>query len=338
MDIIEQPKTNVVIDATFLSNIMKCGRYTQFTHDLHLQPIAGKSNSLEIGSIIHKFMEVYYKSQKNGIGKNQAFGFGIAAAELYIQGCQYCTAFVPECTIEQDILEGKNPSEHIHNEKCQLKPKCGHPPNEYPGISNTPMESEGYLIGWKFALETCDQYHKFYSNDHWLTIDTEVVRSKQLYEDDEIRILWKSKLDWIVDTNQGIYPCDHKTMKQNRDTLSINNQFMGQCSVMGTRNVFINKIGLQKTLKPEEKFKRVTIPYTAARLLEFQSYVLPYWVKQLIQWNEQGHYPPNFQSCENKYGRCSFCDVCGSDPDMRNELLNQGFVVGSEWNPTNPEE
>lgn len=315
---------NIVLDATLLTNIMKCGRYTELKHDKCFQPISGKSNSLEVGSIIHKFMEVYYRSQMKGISKSQAFGFGISAAELYIQGCKECTGFNrPEAGPDGIII---------------TKPTCGHQPDEYPGLQNTPPESEGYAIGWKYALDTCDQYHKFYQSDFWVTVDVECVRSKILYEDDEIRILWKSKLDWIVDTNQGIYPADHKTMKQNSDTLSLNNQFMGQCRMLDTRNVFINKIGLQKTLKSEDKFKRVSISYSAARLMEWQSYILPYWAKQLAAYNEQGHFPPNFNSCKGQYGKCEFCKVCESDPDMREGELRNNFYVGQPWNPQNIEE
>ena len=345
--LIPSNKVNIVTDATLLTSIMKCGRYTDLKFNHNLQPIKGKSNSLEIGSVIHKFMEVYYGSQMKGIGKSQAFGFGISAAELYIQGCKDCTKFesiaplnIPCNCAAFNTPNAKVDDSSLHGSDCfyiygRNKPSCGHPPNEYPGLHNTPSESEGYNIGWKFALQTCDEYHKFWASDFWVTVDVETVRSKTLYEDDEIRILWKSKLDWIVDTNQGIFPCDHKTMKQNRDSISINNQFMGQCRMMDTRNIFINKVGLQKTLKPVDKFKRESISYSSARLMEWQSYILPYWCKQLIAYNEQGHYPPNFHSCDGKYGKCEFYEGCESDPDMREEVFRLNFYRGSEWNPTN---
>ena len=335
---------NIVLDATMLSNIMKCSRYTNFKHSLNLQPMGGKGNSLEVGSIIHKFMEVYYKSQKNGIARSQAFGFGMSAAELYIQGCPTCTNFVPfDCKICNGL--GQEQLNNLEFRTCIEcngkgkfdKPSCGHPINEYPGLDNTPSETDGYLIGWKYALDICQQYADFYKNDFWVTLDTEVVKSKILYQDDEIRILFKSKLDWIVDTNNGIYPCDHKTMKQNRDTLSLNNQFMGQCLQLDTTKVIINKVGLQKTLKPEEKFKRVIISYSSDRLLEWQSEILPYWCKQFLIWTEGEYYPPNYGSCETKFGKCEFYNVCESNPNMREEELRNTFKIGAEWNPQNEE-
>ena len=311
-------KKNIILDATILSTLMACPRLADFRFNLNLQSINGKSNSLECGSIVHKFLEVFYKSIIAGVKREQAVGYGITAAELYIRGCPLCTDF-------------NGPG----------KPECGHQPNEYPGVKNTPKESttQPKRTGWHYVLDVCDQYQQFYRNDHWVPLEVEIVKGEVLYEDDEIRILWKSKLDWTVDTNQGIFPVDHKTMSQRRDTNSMNNQFMGQCIIMRTRQLIINKIGFQTTLKPEEKFTRTPIPYTAERLLEWQSETLPYYGKLLLMYAETGHWPPNFTHCEGKYGNCAFYeDICSSNPSMREENLKLHFYVGPEWNPTNDDD
>src|SRR6187455_3226519 len=116
-------RINIVIDATGLTAIMKCSRYYDLQFNNNFQPLKGKGNSLEVGSIIHKFMEVYYGHQIKGISRSQSFGFAISAAELYIQGCPDCTNFV---------ITDETP-----------KPKCNHQINEYPGLQNTPADSEG---------------------------------------------------------------------------------------------------------------------------------------------------------------------------------------------------
>lgn len=346
MEIIERTnKINFVTDATLLTSVMKCGRFTDLSQNLSLQSINGKSNSLETGNIVHKYLEVYYKSCKNGLSKSQAHGYGMIAAELYIQGCAICTGYVPQFCNDCDGL-GQQGIQQNAGRPCQAckgtgkitNPSCGHKINEYPGVTNTPAESDGYIIGWKYVLDTCEQYYKFYESDFWVTLETEIVKSKILYEDDDIRILFKSKLDWIVDTNTGIYPCDHKTMKQNRDSVSLNNQFMGQCLIMDTRNVFINKIGFQKTLKPADKFKRVVISYSAARLYEWQSQILPYWCKTMLMYQEQGYWPPNFSNCDGKFGFCQYKEVCESNPDMRSDVLKLNFIRGPVWNPQNAED
>ena len=312
-------KKNVILDATVLSTLMSCGRLADFRFNHNFMSIGGKSNSLECGSIVHMFTEYYYKSIIERLKREQAFGFGIAAAELYIRGCKGCTEFAP--------------TEEFP------KPSCGHKPNEFPGVHNTPKDSEGYKIGWQWVLDTCDQYHNFYKNDHWEPLEVETVKGKVLYEDDEIRILWKAKLDLVSDTNQGIFPIDHKTMKQNRNTNSMNSQFMGQCRIMDTQQVIINKIGFQTTLKPEDKFKRLPMCYSHARLLEWQGETLPYYAKLLVMYAETGHFPPNFTNCESKYGNCAFYEhVCSHDPDDRENQIKLHFMIGPTWNPQNDDE
>lgn len=311
-------KKNIILDATILSTLMSCPRLSDFKFNMNLQSINGKSNSLECGSIVHKFLEVYYGSIINGIKKSDAVGFAHAAAQLYITGCKFCTGF--SATEEKP------------------KPECGHKIDDYPGVFNTPPDDEGYIIGWKRVLDTCQEYIDFWRNDHWVPLEVENVRGKILYEDDEIRIMWKAKLDAVFDTNQGIYPVDHKTMKQRRKSLKINNQFMGQCLIMGTNRMYKNEIGFQKTLKAEEKFTRPVMPYSSPVLIEWQSEILPYYGKLLLMYAETGYFPPNFTHCENKYGNCVFSGVCESTPDMREEELRIHFKVGPKWNPTNDED
>jgi hypothetical protein len=124
-------------------------------------------------------------------------------------------------------------------------------------------------------------------------------------------------------------------MKQRRDNISLNNQFMGQCILMKTRNVIIDKIGFQTTLKPAEKFTRGPVSYSIDRLNEWQSEILPYWAYQMLSYAESGYWPPNFSHCENKFGNCTFVNICESDRGMREEEIKLNFIVGTKWNPTN---
>lgn len=326
-------KKNVILDSQILTALMNCPRYSDFRFNHNLLSIKGKSNSLECGSIVHKYLEVYYLCLIRGLDKKQAHGYGMTAAELYIRGCPECTDFTPIHNTQYDEV---GMGHHCHD--CKLKPSCGHKVNDYPGVKNTPVETEGYKTGWKWALQTCEQYNEFYKNDFWVPLEVETVKSKVLYEDDEVRVLWKAKLDLVSDTNQGIYPIDHKTMKQRRATSKLNNQFIGQCMVMGTRNVIINKVGFQTTLEPKDRFERHPVSYSAAALAEWTSETLPFYAKLLLMYAEGGYYPPNYSNCEGKYGPCPFKSVCESDPAMREEELKNNFIVGPAWNPTNDED
>lgn len=318
MDVIPSPKQNVIFDATLLSG-MGCGRFFDLRFNHRFQQRSGKSNSLECGSIVHTVLETYYKSIINGVKRSDAIGFGLASGQQYIAGCVHCTDF--------------EASDQLPT------PRCGHKPNSYPGVFNTPADSEGYVIGWKWALETCEQYFDKYKNDFWVPLEIEVVKREIIYEDDQIRVMWKAKLDAIMDTNQAIMPMDHKTMKQKREFLDLNNQFMGQSFLTKSRQVVKNNIGFQKTLKADEKFTREIITYTADRLLEWQSEIVPYYAYRLLEYTNSGYYPPDYTRCEGKFGNCVFAsEVCRADRSMREDALNINFVVGPKWDVGNEED
>ena len=287
-------KKNVVMDATVMSSLMACPRLTEFRYVHNLVPITGKGNALEVGSLMHKMLEIYYKTIRDGFSKDLALGNALTAGQEYIKTGDDGNGLL------------NTPPDNVKHKNGQLKD-----------------------IGWRYAMSTIEQYCEFYKGDSWIPLEVEKVMGEVIYEDNEIRLLWKAKLDLTVDTNQGIYPVDHKTMKQKRDTLNLSNQFMGQCILNKSRNVIINKIGFQSTLEPEEKFTRHVMSYSADRLAEWME-LAAYYAKYLVQLQEAKYYPPNFSYCDKYFG-CIFKDICMADRNMRNEELSKRFMVGEAW-------
>jgi hypothetical protein len=314
MDIIPTPKKNVIMDATMLSSLMSCARYHDIRFNHRLISGRGKSNSLEVGSLIHKVFEVYYQHKIDGFSTPISIGQALTAGQLFITGCPYCAGFTDP-----------------HN-----RPSCKHDPDEYPGLSNTPETNDGYITGWRFALDRCQQYFDFYKNDSFIPLAVEEVRGQVIYEDDEIRVLWKAKFDLVIDTNQiGIVSMDHKTFKQKRSKTSLSNQFLGHCVLLGSRNVMVNKVGLQTSLKIEECLTREVIPYSQDRLTEWKDEIVPYYAYKYIQFSESGYWPPDYTHCDNMFGACAYKQVCESDRGMRAEVLRGNYVLAPVWDPTN---
>lgn len=284
------PKKNLILDSQMLSAVMSCGRYYDQVFNHHFVSVEGKSSSLEMGSIVHTFLEFYYKAIIKGITRNEALGFGLVAAQEYIDG--------------QDK-------------------------NNLPNIRNT-SESE-----CKWALETCQQYTERYKNDIWTPLEVECVKAKVLYEDEELRVLYKVKFDLITDTNDGIFSVDHKSMKVRRDSTTLDNQFMGQCAMLNTRMMYVNKVGFQTSLKPEDKFTRQPLYFSDDRIAEWQGTILPYWCKILVMYADSGYWPPNWRHCENKFGFCQFKEPCEADRHMRVEILGRDYIVGEPWDVGN---
>src|SRR5215510_340878 len=200
--------SDVILDGTMLSLLMSCPRRYDFRGALWV-PAEGKSNSLECGSLAHFILEHYNKGLIEGKSRVDAINQGFTA------GMEYVNGYAPDNKFLKDESE--------------------------IGLVATPENSykEGNrdIIGWRYVFKTMEEYFDYWRNDTNTPIGAECVKGTILYKDDDIRVLWKAKFDEIDDTNAGFISLDHKSMKQRRDTMTLSNQFMGQCMVLKSRSV-----------------------------------------------------------------------------------------------------
>lgn len=304
--IIPAKKRNIIFDSQLLTKLMKCPRDFNYTFNLNLQPLGGKSNALECGSIVHTILEFFNKARINGSNRKDAIEIGFAAGMEYI---------VPYSESNKYILD-----------------------INHKGTTNTPPESidkPKKRTGWKYVFNTMEQYFDYWRQENWTPLEVESVKSKKIYEDDEIRIAIKAKYDLIEDSPLGFISTDHKTMSMNRETISLNNQFKIQCVILQSRQVQINKIGWQKTLPANEKFIRQLIPYSVDVLAEMVNDTIPYYARMMIAYIDGEYWPANQYNCDDKFGWCTFKKVCEMDRSMRDEVLRREFEVGTPWDVQN---
>jgi hypothetical protein len=173
------------------------------------------------------------------------------------------------------------------------------------------------------------QYLDYYWGERSVTLAVEQVASKMLYEDDELAILYDAKIDWICSLgNSPILPVDHKTSSRRGNTIAISNQFMGYCWILGVSNIMVNKIGFQKTVKPADKFTRPIMSYPLGVIDGWVKNSV-YWIKQILQYEEQQFWPQNFTSCD-KYSGCIFHDLCEAPPETRAAQIAANFDIRPE--------
>ena len=101
-------------------------------------------------------------------------------------------------------------------------------------------------------------YTEYYRHDTWKVVTVEHYFIKELYRDDDIRILYEGIIDLLVRAPdiEGIVPVDHKSSKRRQKFTNMGNQFKGYCWASGANRCFVNKVGFQKTLAPKERMQR----------------------------------------------------------------------------------
>jgi PD-(D/E)XK nuclease superfamily len=185
------------------------------------------------------------------------------------------------------------------------------------------------------VLEACREYFAYRSVDNFKILGVEQPFSKIFYEDDDIRIILEGKVDlFLTDERIGrslLY--DHKYQERKTEPLSLRNQNLAYCYGLNQKEIWLNIVGGQTSLKPHEKFKRYPFDYTDAQLKEWYDNTLTtledyfrVWKKaenlRLIGQDETAAYPMNLTSCD-KFRGCTYAKlICSSDPETRQIKLD----------------
>lgn len=178
------------------------------------------------------------------------------------------------------------------------------------------------------VLQTLAEYFRFRKSDAIIPLEVESVFSKILYEGEEYKILLEGRIDLIANISGNLFVLDHKTTSRNSEVVDLNPQFMIY-SWATELPVIVNRIGFQKSLKPEEKFKRFPIRFEKRAIEDFLNYATEtlYHYALCLDGRE---FMPNFASCESKYGVCSYINICRY-PSLEEETRKHEFVIAEPW-------
>lgn len=186
-------------------------------------------------------------------------------------------------------------------------------------------------------IKTMEEYF-----DYWRVADQnlEIIEVEKpfmylLYEDDEVRIYMAGKIDLIV--NEKDYknlPYDHKSFKRSGEVARMSNQFKNYCVAAESNFLVVNRIGLQKTLKPHEKYYRTRLTYDKLMLDAWKENtikVLMYY----LQCEATNSWPLNETSCDKYNRKCEYYEVCDSSgQEAKDHKLMMNFVRVEPWDVT----
>src|ERR1044071_1803398 len=215
-------------DATILNTFQSCARKTKYSFVENLR-LPEKEEALERGDLIHKMMEVYYSLQL------KHFDFDTEVwKEIIASGIQ-APISLPERK-HQTIVDFSVTVGRYFSTKMDL-------PTE---------EIEESIYQFR-------EYAKYYEHDSWCPLAVEEVVLNILFENDDHKFIYNFKVDLVAEKGNVISPFDHKPSKRRQEQTSLSTQFIGYCYGLGMNNIVVNKIGFQKSLTPQQRFKRYTL-------------------------------------------------------------------------------
>lgn len=172
-------------------------------------------------------------------------------------------------------------------------------------------------------------YYEHYANsESWVILGVEEPFAKELFTEGEIRVVITGKSDLRIATMRGNGPhaiVDHKYEGRFNEKCERDNQPLCYSWAFGTRDFIYNRIGKQKSKKPEDKLLR---PY-----FSFAQFQINDWVESIkntaydiLKCYELNTWPMKFSGCNFHGNKCSYYDICNTTPDNREYKLETMFA------------
>lgn len=291
-------KANIILDASKIDLYETCPARYNFRHNHNrVLPKSIKPqgrNALDLGSLAHSGLEVYYK--------------------LLGEGSHY------DDRMQATLMKIRELSSN-------------------PETSNSEPEEIEILLS---AVEQNLDYWRAEDENSLEILAIETPFAYELFSDDSVRIIISGKIDLLCNFrgigNNASYqslPIDHKTFSRDSILLRKSNQFINYCNAVGSNYLIVNRIGLQKSLKAEEKFKRLPLSYDPLYIASWKDNLTKMILNEYLTSVATNEWVEKPTSC-NKFNRiCEYYDICDSSGEESKIFkLENNYVDSEVWDVT----
>ena len=294
-DIIPSAKLSIILDASKIDLFETCPARYNFRHNHNKTlPLIHKAKALDLGSLAHGGLEVYYK--------------GLAEGLVFADRMNNCFMKIRELA--------SNPEE-----------------------SNSQPEDVAIILS---AVEQSCDYWRAEDENCLEVLAVETPFAYILFEDDTVRVIISGKIDLLTNFT-GIgrnasyqrLPIDHKTFSRDSVLLRKSNQFINYCNAVGSNYLVVNRIGLQKTLKAEDKFKRIPLSYDPIYIKDWKDNLTKMILNEYLTAVATDEWVEKPTSC-NKFNRlCEYYSICDSSgQESKDHKLEAEYIDGEPWDVT----
>lgn len=329
----ELPGFQTAWDSTSLSWLKECPRKYYYNSVLGLRG-KGTSPHLIFGTLYHRGLEIYNELRfKEGMSAGDAIRKSLT--KVLSEAGNHCRRYV----------NGLGEEKLVPTDEPELDPDSGW---EYIETIWKQWESPHATKNIPSLIRSLVWYHEAYKPDPAKTVilsdGSPAVELSFRYEYPMAQkptsepILLCGHLDRLVNFLDKIWVMDYKTTTT---TLSenyyaqfhVHNQmsfYAAASTIVLGEPAFGVMIDAAQITTHFTRFGRGLTPRTHANQNEFLT-DLNYWVNIAAHCAEEEYWPQNDTACD-KYGGCTFRDICAKSPDVRGKFLSSEFSV-NRWNP-----
>lgn len=305
---------------------LKCPRAFQYSELNRKSPIASKAGA-NFGSTIHRGLETRY---------------GLQGTEAVTQPTQVLI----ESAMREWLDQNPQPESDFRNfnHACKMMQVYNniYKKEEFKILTNQQGKP---IIESSFALPFGIAY---FEDSQWKTRFWSGGLSEVKKE--EIPIYYCGKVDLGIEDHNGCWSFDHKTAFQFGDTfdkqMAMDGGQLGYCWSLGQtigrkpQGYIIDAIRVRRPTKKDEftekppidgtDFKRTPYYVSQDMLDEWKKDVLTL-IQNFFAYHANNHFPRHRWNCTNKFGLCDFYDVCSTNQEQRDMILNGSLFEENTW-------
>lgn len=231
------------------------------------------------------------------------------------------------------LKEGVKYADRMHATLMKIRERSSDP-------DNSDLEDEDVQILLDAVEQSCD-YWRAEDENSVEVLTVEQPFAYVLYEDDFVRIIISGKIDLLCNfhgigrsASYNNIPFDHKTFSRDSMVLRKSNQFINYSAAAGSNYLIVNRIGLQKTLSAEEKFKRLPLSYDPIYIADWKSNLTKMILNEYLTCVAEDYWPEKPTSCFKFNRLCEYYDICDSSGQAAKEFKLSDYRDVGVWDVT----
>lgn len=156
----------------------------------------------------------------------------------------------------------------------------------------------------------------------------------ELYSDKTVRILMMGKIDLLVNDPVGGYerlPIDHKSYERDYPVHRKTNQFCNYSYAMRSNYLLVNRVGMQTSIPPDKKHKRVILSYDPVFHEQWKQNVIK-WCYRYLESEAMNEWPLNDTSCDKFNRLCEYYPICDTSGEESKQFkINVQYKLTTPW-------